>query len=240
MHKGSIAYGRETIHYGVVERQRRRTLGIEVYPDGTVLVLKPTDCSDELVAEKVNKRIRWISRKLEYFQQYTYAAPPRHYLSGESHRYLGRQYRLRVLQAVNGTNEPVKLTRNELVVQEQEKPTPEETRRLLEGWYLQQSREIFGSLMDVNFRSFQKRGHERPRLIVRSMRTRWGSLSESGQMTLNPWLVQAPKACIEYVIVHELCHLIHKDHSPEFWRFLTKIMPDWETRKERLEKALLH
>jgi predicted metal-dependent hydrolase len=239
MQEHAVAYGKEVIRYRVVERRRRRTLGIEVHPDGTVVVLKPKECSDELVAEKVTKRANWISRKLAYFLQYVNSAPLRQYLSGESHRYLGRQYRLRVLAGTNGTGAQVRLTRSDLVVQGRPRPKADETRRLVEEWYLQRSRGIFSALLEASFHNFHKRGHELPRLTVRSMRTRWGSLSERGQMTLNPRLVQAPKACIEYVIVHELCHLVHKDHSPDFWRLLSRMMPDWENRKHRLEQALL-
>jgi predicted metal-dependent hydrolase len=239
MTERSIAYGTETIRYRIVKRKRRRTLGIEVHPDGTVLALRPTGCSDEQVAAKVNKRASWISRKLQYFQQFTHASPTRHYLSGESHRFLGRQYRLRILGTGNGSNPKVTVTRNEILVQAHIRPNPMETRRLLESWYLRQAKNVFASLLDENFSQFQKHGHERPKLTVRSMQTRWGSLSESGQMTLNPRLMQAPKPCIEYVIVHELCHLMHKDHSPEFWYLLSKVMPDWQERKQKLEESLL-
>ncbi|MFN8916155.1 MAG: YgjP-like metallopeptidase domain-containing protein, partial [Burkholderiales bacterium] len=74
---------------------------------------------------------------------------------------------------------------------------------------------------------------------VREMRSRWGSLSPGGQMTLNSRLVQAPRPCIEYVIVHELCHITHRDHDAGFYSMLRQIMPDWQTRKHRLEQSLL-
>jgi hypothetical protein len=83
------------------------------------------------------------------------------------------------------------------------------------------------------------KGCQRPRLIVRAMQSRWGSLSQGGTMTLNANLVRAPRACIEYVVVHELCHLKHRDHAASFFRLLGRVMPDWEKRKQRLETALL-
>jgi predicted metal-dependent hydrolase len=93
-------------------------------------------------------------------------------------------------------------------------------------------------LADV-FSSFASQGFQRPKIAVREMKNRWGSLSPRGQMTLTARLVQAPRLCIEYVIVHELCHLAHRDHSQEFFALLGRLMPDWPARKERLEISLL-
>jgi hypothetical protein len=87
------------------------------------------------------------------------------------------------------------------------------------------------------FPPFARRGLAAPAICVRSMRKRWGSLSRNGRMTLNSRLIEAPQKCIEYVVVHELCHLIHHDHSPQFLKLLSRVMPDWEKRKARLEQS---
>jgi len=73
-------------------------------------------------------------------------------------------------------------------------------------------------------------------VIVRKLEKRWGSMTPSAQLILNKALIHAPLVCIDYVIIHELCHLQHPDHSPNFWRFLTAILPDWKKRKTQLEK----
>lgn len=104
---------------------------------------------------------------------------------------------------------------------------------------MQRAKEVFFGLLDECFRACANRNHEQPRIVVREMRSRWGSLSSAGQMTLNSKLVQAPRRCIEYVIVHELCHLTHRNHGPAFVSQLARVMPDWEARKERLESVLL-
>ncbi len=78
-------------------------------------------------------------------------------------------------------------------------------------------------------------GRHHPPLILRRLKTRWGSCSKAGRILLNTELVQAPVECIDYVIVHELCHLKVPDHSPAFHRLLNACMPDWQRRKERLE-----
>ena len=235
-----ISFGSERILYTIVERPRRQTLGIEVYPNGSVIVLKPPRCSDVMLAEKLRKRANWISKQLTHFHQFDGALPFHQYLSGESHRYLGRQYRLRVVGGGNGTRPEIRLARNELIISAPSPPVPSVVKRMLENWYLQKAADHFNSVLDQSFRPFQKRGHERPSISIRQMKRRWGSLSNSGTMTSNAHLVQAPRACIEYVIAHELCHLEHPDHSPRFWQFLDRIMPDWQRRKHKLELALLH
>jgi len=103
--------------------------------------------------------------------------------------------------------------------------------------HLYLGRAVFTEVLDASLLHFK--GVEQPRLIVRAMQSRWGSLSRAGSMTLNVNLVRAPRACIEYVVTHELCHTKHRDHDARFFRLLGQVMPDWEQRKQRLEAALL-
>jgi predicted metal-dependent hydrolase len=116
-------------------------------------------------------------------------------------------------------------------------PEPERVKAILNRWYLDHARQVFMDVVNEWLPRFK--GYQCPRLIVRAMQSRWGSLSQAGSMTLNVSLVRAPKACVEYVVVHELCHLKHRDHDVNFFRLLGQVMPDWEKRKQRLETALL-
>ncbi|MBR4877125.1 MAG: M48 family metallopeptidase, partial [Rhodocyclaceae bacterium] len=190
--------------------------------------------------EKLRLRAGWISRQLEMFSRYERHTVPRQYLSGESHRYLGRQYRLRIkANTPNTRREQVKLTRGEMWVISAGALPPAKVKELLRRWYLERAREVFHAVLTDAFATFQRLGHEKPHIVIREMRSRWGSLSPAGQMTLNARLVQAPRPCIEYVIVHELCHLAHKNHSAAFFALLEQTLPDWQARKQRLEQALL-
>lgn len=231
---GTLRYGDDTIRYEVRFLDSRRTLAIEVHPDSRVLVRAPLGCSEELIAERVQRRAAWISRQLAEFEGYRPRTPARQYIGGESHLYLGRQYRLRVLQA---DTSGVKLTRGRLIVSHPGAPDPGRVRALLHRWYLDRARQVFGEVLDASLVHF--RHAQRPRLIVRSMQSRWGSLSPAGSMTLNSSLIRAPRPCIEYVVTHELCHLKYRDHDARFFRLLGRVMPDWEQRKRRLEMALL-
>ncbi len=231
---GTLLYGRDTIRYEVRYLATRQTLTIEVHPDSRVLVRAPIDCPDALIEERVQKRAAWISRQLAEFERYPPRTPARQFVSGETHLYLGRQYRLKLLQ---GEPANVKLERGHLLVSLSGDVDPDRVRAILHRWYLDRARAIFSEVLDRSLRHFNNL--EEPRLIVRTMKCRWGSLSRAGSMTLNVNLVRAPRTCIEYVVTHELCHTKHRDHDARFFKLLGQLMPDWEQRKQRLEAALL-
>ncbi len=229
-----IVFGTESIAYEIRFLPTRRTLGIEVHPDLSVVVRAPADCDPDTIQARVGKRAPWISKQLTNFQRYSPRTPARQYVSGETHLYLGRQYRLKV---VAGEPASVKMNRGHLVLTLPGKADPDRVKAILHRWYLDHARHVFIAVLEEFLSRFK--GHQRPRLIVRAMQSRWGSLSQAGTMTLNANLVRAPRACIEYVVAHELCHLKHRDHDAGFFRLLGQVMPDWEKRKQRLETALL-
>ena len=230
----TLSYGSETIRYEVRFLASRQTLAIEVHPDSRVLVRAPVDCPEALIAQRVQKRAAWISQQLAEFERYRPRTPARQYVNGESHLYLGRQYRLKLAQ---GDSASVKLTRGQLLAVLPGEPEPERVKALLHRWYLDRARAVFTEVLDASLLHFK--GVEQPRLIVRAMQSRWGSLSRAGTMTLNANLVRAPRPCIEYVVVHELCHTRLRDHDARFFKLLGQVLPDWEQRKQRLEAALL-
>lgn len=231
---GSLRYGQDTIRYTVQRFSTRRTLGIEVHPDGQVMVRAPIDCDDVLITQRLQERAAWISRQLIEFERYRPRTPERQYIQGESHLYLGRQYRLRLSR---DETTGLTLARGQMCVCLPCPEDPQQVQALLRRWYLERARAVFGEALDAGLLHFQ--GVDRPRLIIRSMQSRWGSLSDAGNMTLNVKLVQAPRPCIAYVVTHELCHIRHRDHDARFFKLLAQVMPDWSQRKQRLEAALI-
>ena len=233
---GLVRYGAEQIAYEVLESPRRRTLGIEVHPDQRVVVRAPRGCDANVIAERVRKRVQWINQQRTLFRSFVPRTPPRYYLPGETHLYLGRQYRL---QVESGKPEAVALRRGTLVVDVAGTERQNQIRHLLNDWYRERAKDVFQQTLDDCMRPFVRKGHTKPAISVRAMVRRWGSLSDSGTMTLNLDLIRAPRVCIEYVVTHELCHLEHRHHGAAFYKLLARIMPDWEQRKRRLETALL-
>jgi hypothetical protein len=227
----SIQFGSRTIDFRLVYSDRK-SLGITVTPEMEVLVKAPTDTTMEKVQEKIRKKAPWIIKQQSFFLSFQPKTPNRKYISGETHLYLGRQYRL---QIEIGQLESVKLKGKFIVVTSSEKSR---TKSLLHDWYLKHARtklhEVAAPLID----KFKKHKVEPSSIVLRDMPTRWGSCTPKGKIILNPELIKAPKGCIEYVVIHELCHLIHHDHTQKFLDLQTKEMKDWEKWKMKLEKLL--
>lgn len=231
----SVVYGKKEIHYTIF-RCRRKTLEISVLPDGTVEVRAPFDSAQDVIESRVKKRIPWIIRQQAYFRQFCPRTPVRQYLGGETHLYLGRKYRLKV---VSSEKEAVKLTHGFIHIYCTGKPASEIAKKLLNSWYRTKSRTIFRDIYNTLITRLEVTDLIIPSLQIREMKTRWGSLSKSGTLTLNVNLIRAPKECIEYVIAHELCHIQFHNHSKDFYKLLQSRMPDWKERKQKLEEALI-
>jgi predicted metal-dependent hydrolase len=215
-----------------LRRSARRTLAITVRPDLSVVVTAPQGAALDTVKAKVRKRAVWIRRQKEFFTDFLPVVPPRQYVSGETHRYLGRQYRLKIF---SGAADEVKLKGRYLTVEVKGKPVTPRVKLLVDGWFLARARERFSRCMADGAARLGRRLREMPRLRLRRMAKRWGSWTRRGGIWLNPSLVKAPASCIEYVVVHELCHAVHGNHGRAFYDLLRRVMPDWEQRKARLE-----
>jgi len=232
----TIQFGSKTIDFRL-EYSARKSLGITVTPEMEVLVKAPIDTSFEKVKEKIRKKAPWIIKQQSYFLTFQPKTPKRKYVSGETHLYLGRQYRLLIKNdELSMDNEPVKLKGGFIEVYTNEKP---ET--LVKDWYRkkaeQKLREIAFPIID-SFATRYKFSILNSQFTIRNMPARWGSCTPKGKIILNPELIKAPKGCIEYVIIHELCHLIHHDHTQKFLDLQTKEMKDWEKWKMKLKKLL--
>ena len=227
----SLDYGSSTIRYEL-SRAARKTLEISVHPDLRVTVTAPEDSEMDRIEDKVKKRARWIIKQQQQFERYLPHLPPRQYVSGETHRYLGRQYRLKVVDSVP---EQVKLSRGYLHVDTRDKTNTQKVQQLLDEWYRKQARRVFAEQLQACFSRVEHLEVPYPEIAIRAMKTRWGSCDGVGKITLNIKLIQVPKVYIDYVIAHELCHLKEHNHSKHFYRLLDRVMPDWERRKSELD-----
>lgn len=227
----AIQFGSKQIDFRL-EYSSRKSLGITVTPEMKVLVKAPANTSIEKVKEKIRKKAPWIIKQQSFFLSFQPKTPARKFISGETHLYLGRQYRLKL---VTGKIESVKLKGKFLEVTTNEKAR---AKQLVGDWYLQNAKSKFHSIARPLIEKFSKYKVEPTSIVFRDMPTRWGSCTPKGKIILNPELIKAPKGCIEYVIIHELCHLIHHDHTQNFIALQTKEMKDWEKWKTKLEKLL--
>lgn len=231
MMMASIQFGSKQIDYQI-EYSDRKTLGITVTPDMDVLVKAPKDSPISKIEEKLQKKAPWIIKQQSFFLAYHPKTTERKYISGETHLYLGRQYLLKVEEE---KIESVKLKGKYIEVKT---PDRSRTKKLLNDWYLIHAKSKFHSTALPLIENFKKYNVEPSSIVLREMPTRWGSCTPKGKIILNPELIKAPKGCIEYVIIHELCHLIHHDHTRKFIELQTKEMKDWEKWKTKLERLL--
>lgn len=231
----SVLYGQTLIQYRV-NYSNRKTLAIHVYPDGQVVVDAPMIASHEAIAGKVKKRASWIFKQQVQFESYPPTLPQRRYVSGETHRYLGRQYRLLVNQGIENR---VKLTHGRLIVETVEPANSDKVKALLQDWSRLKAKTIFSERYDFCVRLVAKLDIKHDQSVqLRFMSKRWGSCTSHGKIILNPELIAAPKDCIDYVITHELCHLKERNHSKAFYKLLTAVMKDWEFRRKRLNEMV--
>ena len=259
---GDFYYGEDKIHYEVVRKKAKnksrsdmlitentkpskpRKIVIKVHPDQRVVATAPIDATNEMIHDAMMKRARWIWQNLQDFGKQKEHVLPKRYVSGETQFYLGRRYVLKVIinSEIDDTiNRTVKLSRGKLNVFLQEDDAQLDTearaalvKSLINKWYKNRaeliSRERIKSLI---YKASWVENSPSLKLIV--MKKQWGSCSTKGNLILNPHLVKAPKECIDYVILHELCHIAEHNHSERFWRLLTQVMPNWKEVKARLD-----
>jgi predicted metal-dependent hydrolase len=234
----AIQFGSKKIDFRL-EYSNRKTLGITVKPDLSVIVKAPVDTSLEKVKEKLRKKAPWIIRQQSFFLYFHPKTPARKFIGGETHLYLGRQYQLKVKsEKLKVKSEEAKLHGRFLEIYTQDKS---KVKDIVEEWYLSKAKYKFHLIAKPLFENFKSKHNLSLftyHLSLRNMPTRWGSCTPKGKIILNPELIKAPKGCIEYVIIHELCHLVHHDHMQRFIDLQTKEMPDWEKWKNKLEKLL--
>jgi hypothetical protein len=235
MNKDSITYGNSTIEYELCYSERK-TLGIKVHPDKSVLVIAPINTDSSKIKEKLRTKASWILRQQDFFWSFHPLTPTRNYVGGETHLYLGKQYRLKIIV---DDKESVKLNSGRLEVTVKDKEDKPKIKRLLQSWYKSKAEIHFNKLFNDNIHISQNLFDGAPELKYRWMEKRWGSCDKNGTIHLNLELIKAPKVCIEYVIIHEMCHLAHLNHSSAFYELLGKMYPNWRETKDRLERLMV-
>ena len=235
----SFRYGDERIQFSVRQQPDRKLnrIAIHVEPDGRVVVDAPSDASADAVLSAVKKRSRWISKHRAAVRARLAHVLPREYVSGEALFYLGRRYQLKVLLA---SGDPAKTRmRGPLIEVSVPERKPELVRAQLDAWFRVRAREVFRARIKAIAASLRW-VRELPALRLQNMKVQWGSCSPAGRITLNPHLVKAPRECIDYVLLHELCHLHHHNHSARFYESLDAHMPRWRAVKQRLDAMAEH
>lgn len=219
-----------------LEQKPVKNLNLRIRKDGSVYVSANDDVPVGKVDEFVVSKGAYILSALQRFQELSrYRPQPKQYTSGETFCILGRGLRLKVFE---GSKDAIHSDGVYIFLQAKDSTDAKRKERIVTRFLDQQCKDQFGEIMAEIYPLFQKYGVAQPTLRIRDMDTRWGScLSKKGIITLNKRLLEAPRSCIEYVVMHEFCHFIHPNHSKQFYDFLTMLMPDWKERKVALDKC---
>ena len=208
------------------KRIKSATIKVE---EGVVIVVVPQGLAVERIVKLLNDKSRWIKEKLALHFQ-IHAKSDKQYVSGESFSYLGRNYRLKVNQ---GCYQPAKLSRGRFTITLMHGSNdPELIAESLCAWFEHRAQI---KLTEKAMRYAKQIGVEYTSIGIKSYKSRWGSCCIDGAIDFNWRIIMAPNRIVDYVVVHELCHLIHHDHSPKFWKLVERIMPDFSASKEWLK-----
>lgn len=230
---GSIRYGERLIRFDVVPNGLLGAkVRIHVHPNARVEVEAPVGTSAKNVKTAVLKRARWIENQLAEIEEMRRHALVREYVSGETHFYLGRRYQLKVVEN-RGTDSSVQLKGGLLRIV-LPRADAAAVRRRLNVWYRERADAYFRKRLSELLPKAPW-VQQTPAVKLVTMQRQWGSCSPSGSINLNPHLIRAPRECVDYVLLHEICHIREHNHSKEFYALLDKVQPGWRPIKARLD-----
>lgn len=237
----SIQYNGKDICFKIIQ-SKRKTVSIEVHPNGAVKVRAPLRSNIKNIKKKVLNTASWIEGKKEYYKLNPQKTPldkkPK-YQEGDFFSFLGKSYKLKI---INDLTSKVFLDKNNLeIIVSMPIIKTIKVKNLLDKWYKKEAEKIFYERFKYCLPLAKKAGIKfSGEITFRKMSRRWGSCSSNGDIKLNYELVKTDIEAIDYVIIHELCHLIEFNHSPKFYKLMAKIMPDWKVRKNRLNSTYLN
>lgn len=225
------------IQYKIV-RSNRKTVAIQLLEDGFVKVSAPFGVTESEIDEIVNNKLSWILKKQEELKRiYREKNVDRKFEDGEKISFLGREYRLKIVKTKKDIKPEVVIDNDNMIIYINEKfidkDTKENIRKLLKKWFIERFREIAAKRIEKYSILI---GVTPSKITIREQKTRWGSCSSKGSINLNWKLVMAPMEVVDYVIVHELCHMIEMNHSREYWNIVSSVMPDYKKYKKWLKE----
>ncbi len=221
----------ETLHiadldFEIRRSKRRKTLGLTVDRAGELVVHVPTETADVDLRRWVESRLLWVHRKLLQKEEQAGLKYQLEFVSGESISYLGRAYRLKVVER---QQEPLRLEGEWFRLRH---CSPVEAVSHFRQWYIASGT----PWLERRVKTWQRKTGTVPaRIAIDDLGYHWGSCSKDGTLRFNWCLLQLPVRLVDYIIVHELTHLSVRNHSPAFWQALERALPDWQAHKHNLE-----
>jgi hypothetical protein len=232
MEERIFSWGKYGFQYFVF-REDRKSVSLRVTPRLKIILKCPKEMSDKALNEFLQRKYNWVAKQLDFFKKFQKKSE-KEYISGEAILYLGRQYKLVIKKA---KDDRVVLKGGDLVVLSTDAANGRHNKALLDDWYRQRAKEIFAFRLKEMMKKFNY--EVEPILLVRKLAKKWGSFTGKKRIYLNTKLIQASRECIDYVIVHELCHFKYCDHGNKFYGLLSSKIANWEKIKDKLEMRFL-
>ena len=220
-----------------VLRKNIKNVHLKVHRDLTVVVSVPIIADNNWIYSFIQEKKEWIEKQLDKYRKSSGYNNLADLKSGSSTQYLGKDLRVYLVKSDKNT---VVVDEKSVSVYLKNINDREKENTLFSEWWKKQAEEIYAGILDKYMPIFLRHKIQRPQICIRKMKTLWGSCSKHlNKITLNEYLLKADIRCIEYVVFHELTHLIYNAHNKDFYDFLTIYMPDWKERKKRLDTEVV-
>jgi predicted metal-dependent hydrolase len=220
------------IKYKIVY-SRRRSISITVSPDQGVVVRAPYRASHKTIDKFVNEKAGWIKKQTESFSSFTRINEDKKYTDEELHLFMGREYTLKIFQSSQSS---VYLRNNAIEVSTDGKEG--KVKILLERWYMTEAAKIITVKMNEIINRYRDYSFSPSELVVRKLKSRWGSCTSKGKITISSELIKLDSRLTEYVMIHELCHLKYHNHGKEFYKLLEELFPEYKSVRKNLRKYI--
>ena len=226
-----IRLGKENYKY-TLERKKVKNINLRIKSENDIYVSANKRVSVETIETFIKSKETFILEALQRFEKSTKIEKKIDYNTGDEIIYFGRKLELKIVKSIK---EGVKASGESIYMFVKDVDDRVKKENLLKKWELTLAKEVFTKVIDCFYPKFEALGVAYPKLSIRTMTSRWGSCKPNGgKITLNLELLHKSKECLEYVVVHELAHFIHPNHSKDFWNFVGNIMPDYKKRKDIL------
>lgn len=225
-------YNFSTINYKII-RKRRKTIGIKITDKGEVIITSPFGVSEETIKNIIKKKQKWITDKVKLIKEANFAYN-RAFKDGERFLFLGKELELEIIKV----NKPICNTEIEgekvrVFINLSSMTSGDTISNAIVKLYRKEAARLFKERTDIYSKVL---GVGPKRIFIKDQKTLWGSCSSKGNINYNYRIIMAPISIVDYIVVHELCHLIHMNHSKEYWNTVKSVLPDYEKRRKWLKE----
>ena len=236
MHRETLPFQYKNQSFSIsLKYSSRKTMGISIHPNKKIEITAPFGTPFASIQRAVERKSKWIFKQLEKLEKYQVMEHIREYTSGQTLKLLGWNYMIKIIQIENFEEEQIKKEKGLIKVYVHDRNQRERIHLLIEDWYRNEAMIYLAQKFEQCYERIKKYNISKPLYYLRYMNRRWGSCTSQGTILLNPDIIQLPSHCIEYIIMHELCHLKYRNHSREFYHFLDTVMPNWQDCSKALD-----